>query len=361
MIRVPAASTDEPRASLAERQEPLLDWFSSRARDLPWRRRRTPYRVWVSEAMLQQTRAATVVPYFERWMARFPDVTTLARAEEQEVLAVWEGLGYYRRARALHRAARLVAFERDGRWPDDEAGWTALPGVGPYTAAAVTALAFGRATIAVDGNVRRVGARLLATPAPRDEKLRATLSELLPEREPWRTTEALIELGATVCTPRSPDCRTCPLAPSCAGLREGDPTDYPARRPRKTPPLRRRWAHVALDPERGLWLERRASEGLLGGLWGFPQTRERPDGRELDALVQTYSHFRLELTPVLTAAPVAVASDPAGANSDPSRAPDDPAPSEAAWVVPDRAELLPLSRVDRRLLARLRSDGLLAS
>lgn len=340
-----SASTDPPDDSLTQHRQALLDWFTSAARDLPWRHDRTPYRVWISETMLQQTRASTVVPYFERWMARFPDVATLARADLGEVLRMWEGLGYYRRARALHAAAIVIVDERGGRWPSDEIGWRKLPGVGPHTAAAVAALAFGHATIAVDGNVRRVGARLLAARIPKDHDLRTRLSELLPPRAPWRTTEALIELGATVCTPRAPACDVCPLATSCAGLAEGEPARYPERRRRPNVPLRERWARVDIDPERGLWLERRSNEGLLGGLWGFPQRSDRPPGRELASLDQVYSHFRLRLTPVL----VATASN------------DERSADEAGWFDHDGAAALALSRVDRRLLERLIRDGLLAS
>jgi len=337
---------------MRDHADALLAWFAQRARAFPWRREpRTPYRVWVAEAMLQQTRATTVVPYYERWMVRFPDVESLAAAELDDVLAVWEGLGYYRRARALHAAARTVARDLGGRWPEDEQGWRALPGVGPYTAAAIAALAFGRPTVAVDGNVRRVGARLLADPTPRDADLARHLAPLLSPDDPGRTSEALIELGATVCTPRAPACDACPLRPACRGAASGTPEAFPRRRPRAPVPTLERWALVALDPERGVLLERRPEDGLLGGLWGFAQRDVRPPGRELDGLDQVYSHVRLRLRPVLVAPGFATdlgEDDGAGAPSD-------------AWIAPDRLEALALSRVDRRLLQRLRSEGLLPS
>ena len=337
---------------MRDHADALLAWFAQRARAFPWRREpRTPYRVWVAEAMLQQTRATTVVPYYERWMVRFPDVESLAAAELDDVLAVWEGLGYYRRARALHAAARTVARDLGGRWPEDEQGWRALPGVGPYTAAAIAALAFGRPTVAVDGNVRRVGARLLADPTPRDADLARHLAPLLSPDDPGRTSEALIELGATVCTPRAPACDACPLRPACRGAASGTPEAFPRRRPRAPVPTLERWALVALDPERGVLLERRPEDGLLGGLWGFAQRDVRPPGRELDGLDQVYSHVRLRLRPVLVAPGFATdlgEDDGAGATSD-------------AWIAPDRLEALALSRVDRRLLQRLRSEGLLPS
>jgi A/G-specific adenine glycosylase len=340
------------RPDLSAAADPLLDWFARHARPFPWRQEpRSPYRVWVAEAMLQQTRAATVVPYYRRWLARFPDVEALASAPTGDVLALWEGLGYYRRARALHAAARTVVHDLGGRWPADEEGWRALPGVGPYTAAAIVALAFGRPTVAVDGNVRRVGARLLADPEPRDADLARDLAVLLPDRDPGRATEALIELGATICTPRAPACDACPLRRSCRAAASGTPEAFPRRRARPSAPVRERWAIVALDPARGLRLERRPEDGLLGGLWGFPQRDAPPPGRELEALEQVYSHLRLRLRPVLV--------DPGIAASAAGDAPD--AAANGAWIPPERLATLPLSRVDRRLLERLRADGLLAS
>lgn len=339
------AATPPPPPSppeLAGRRDALLDWFAGRARDFPWRADRTPYRVWVSEVMLQQTRAVTVVPYYRRWMDRFPSLEALAAAEEQEVLAAWEGLGYYRRARALHRAARELAAS--DRLPAGEDGWRALPGVGPYTAAAVAALAYGRRTVAVDGNVRRVGARLLASPAPRDAALRVALLPLVPETAPARGVEALIELGATVCTPHAPDCAACPLRPACAGAASGEPRRWPAPARRSATPTRRRWALAALDGGR-VWLERRPPDGLLGGLWGLPQRDAPPPGRALPEVRHAYSHFRLELVPVVSEGAVP--------------RPDDGC--EARWVGSEELADLPLSVVDRAVLRRLAEAGLLAS
>lgn len=339
------AATPPPRSSPSElsgRRDALLDWFAGRARDFPWRADRTPYRVWVSEVMLQQTRAVTVAAYYRRWMDRFPSLEALAAADEQEVLAAWEGLGYYRRARALHRAARELAA-RD-RLPAGEEGWRTLPGVGPYTAAAVTALAYGRRTVAVDGNVRRVGARLLARPAPRDAELRVALLPLVPETAPGRGVEALIELGATVCTPHAPDCAACPLRPACAGAASGDPRRWPVAPRRSTTPTRRRWALASLDGDR-VWLERRPADGLLGGLWGLPQRDAPPPGRTLPEVRHAYSHFRLELVPVVSEASMPPADDD----------------REARWVGPDELADLPLSVVDRAVLGRLAEAGLLAS
>ena len=321
----------------------LVAWFEQGARPFPWRSDRTPYRVWVAETMLQQTRAETVVPYYERWMRAFPTVTDLAAAESQQVLAVWEGLGYYRRAHALHRAARRVAGD-GGRFPSDEAGWRSLPGVGPYTAAAVAAFALGHRTVAVDGNVRRVGARLRAEPAPVDAELRSALEPLLPATEPARATEALIELGATVCRPRAPACQACPLRRGCAAAATGDPTAFPARTSRAPVPIRRRFALVALDRDR-IWLERRPEEGLLGGLWGVPQQDAPPHGRPLGEIRHRYTHFALRLVPVVS-----------------WDAPPPPQDGrEAGWTEPDDLTRLPLSKLDRKVLRHLRQAGLLAS
>ncbi len=327
-----------PTPDLAPYAEPLAHWFEARARALPWREDRTPYRTWVAEVMLQQTRAATVVPYFERWMARFPDVATLAAADEEAVLAAWEGLGYYRRARALHRAARTVAAA-GGAFPGDAAGWRALPGVGPYTAAAIRALAYGERHVAVDGNVRRVGARLLADPAPRDADLAAALAPLLPTDRPERGTEALIELGATVCTPRDPACDACPLANACRARAEGDPAAYPAPKARPAVPTRRRYAAVHVDGD-ALWVVRRPPDGLLGGLWGLPQGDDPPAGTTLAPVRHVYSHFVLDLVPVLR---------------------DGPPDGDGRWADPDARAQLPFSGVDRTLVARLEADGHLAS
>ncbi|MDR9391011.1 MAG: A/G-specific adenine glycosylase [Trueperaceae bacterium] len=322
-----------PPTPLASYAEPLAAWFEARARALPWRVDRTPYRTWVAEIMLQQTRAATVVPYFERWMARFPDVATLAAADEEDVLAAWEGLGYYRRARALHRAARTIAAA-GGALPRDDAGWRALPGVGPYTAAAIRAFADGARRVAVDGNVRRVGARLLANPAPRDADLAEALAPLLPDARPERGTEALIELGATVCTPRAPACDACPLAPACRAYAAGDVEAYPAPRTRTAVPTRRRWASVHVGDD-ALWVVRRPPDGLLGGLWGLPQHEDAPSGRALPPIRHVYSHFVLDLVPVLRDAP------PEG---------------DGRWADAAARAALPFSGVDRTLVARLERE-----
>jgi len=245
--------------SIASRRK-LLSWYRRNRRDLPWRRTSDPYAIWISEIMLQQTRVAAVVPYYERFLARFPDVRALAKARLDQVLALWSGLGYYRRARHLHAAAREVL--RNG-FPRTEAEWRNLPGIGPYAAAAISSIAFGERAAAVDGNVVRVLSRLHATNGPVRELARAWLSP----RSPGDHNQALMELGATVCTPRAPSCPRCPLTSSCRG--RSDPTRYP--KPRAKPRITEERLAVALIVRDGrVQLVRRSPDGLLAGMWELP-------------------------------------------------------------------------------------------
>jgi A/G-specific adenine glycosylase len=251
----------------------LLAWYDEHQRDLPWRGRGgdadRPYRVWVSEVMLQQTRVEAVRPYFARWLRRFPDVQALAAAPLGDVLKQWEGLGYYSRARNLHAAARVVAERFGGRVPDDPNEFRALPGVGRYTAGAVMSIAFGRAEPVVDGNVRRVFARLGDDPAPADADLWALAAELVPGSRPGDFNQALMELGATVCTPRSPRCGACPLRERCAAFCAGTQAERPLPRKRAAIPHER--TSVAIVERNGsLLLARRPVDTRLGGMWEFP-------------------------------------------------------------------------------------------
>lgn len=251
----------------------LLDWYDRHRRDLPWRRTDDPYPIWLSEVMLQQTRVETVLPYYHRFLERFPTVEDLAAASVDEVLAQWSGLGYYRRARQLHEAAGQVV-ERGGM-PRTVEGLRELSGVGPYTAAAVASIAFGVPAGVMDGNVERVVSRLLATSADpksaagRRRLLRQVERELLDPDRPGDGNQALMELGATVCAPRQPRCLPCPLRPECRAAAEGDPESYPVLRKRRKS-LRVRRA-VAVVGEDGVLLYRRpeASE-LLAGTWELP-------------------------------------------------------------------------------------------
>jgi len=250
----------------------LLAWYDRHRRDLPWRRTPDPYRVWLSEIMLQQTRVEVVIPYFERFLERFPSVEDLAAAPLEEVLARWSGLGYYRRARQLHAAAERLAAEG---FPETAEGWKSLPGVGDYTAAAVSSIAFGEAVPVLDGNVERVVARFLAVPgdpkrAATRRVLRAGAGELVDGARPGDSNQALMELGATLCTPAGPRCLLCPLADGCAALQEGRPEAYPELRKRR-PPVRVCWvaAAVARDGRR-LLFRRGDEEELLAGIWELP-------------------------------------------------------------------------------------------
>lgn len=259
--------------------ERLLAWFDAHKRDLPWRGAGDPYAVWISEVMLQQTRAAFVAPYYRRWMERFPDVGALADADLEEVLRLWRGLGYYARARNAHRCARQVRDGHGGVFPSSTAGLRALPGIGPYTAAAVASIAFGEAVPAVDGNVRRVVARLFDLPDPSLAEVRDLAAELMDTARPGDFNEAMMELGATVCTPRSPSCGACPLAAGCRARAAGTVAERPRRRRRGPVPTRTWDVQVAVSPRGRTLVVRRAREGLLGGMWEFPAV-EVEDGAD---------------------------------------------------------------------------------
>lgn len=299
----------------------LLHWFRTHRRDLPWRRNRTPYRVWLAEVLLQQTRVAQARPYFERLTRRFPTVEALAQAREEEVLKLWEGAGYYARARNLHRAARLVVERHHGEFPRNPQELEKLPGVGPYIAAAVASLGFNAPLLALEANGLRIGARWFAETgdvrktAVR-ERVARRLSRLLPPREGAHFNEGLMELGETVCLPRNPRCSACPVARYCRAVQEfPDPSALPMRFSRPSKPTV--VAAVVGVRRRGRWLvQRRNPVGLLGGLWEFPggkvRTGETPPHAarrelreetgltagplvEVGRLLHDYSHFRLRL------------------------------------------------------------------
>lgn len=261
-------------AQAREIAERLATWFAAAARDLPWRRTRDPYAIWVSEIMLQQTRVDTVERYWPRFLDRFPTVEALAAAEEGDVLEAWSGLGYYRRARLLHRGARYVHGELDGQLPNDPVELRAIPGIGRYTAGAVASIAFDRAAPLVDGNVARVHARLAAIDDPSEQDAKAEghwafVSKVLEGGSPRILAQALMELGATVCTPRNPACEGCPVRRSCRAHAAGKQGDIPAPKRRKASPVQH-FDALALRRGDKLLLERRPSEGLLAGLWCLP-------------------------------------------------------------------------------------------
>ena len=264
----------------AEIASALLGFFDERRRELPWRRDADPYRVWVSEVMLQQTRVDTVLPYYERWLRRFPTLDTLAAAPLDAVLVEWQGLGYYSRARNLHAAARTVRERHGGRVPDSVEGLLALPGVGEYTAGAIASIAFGRAAPAIDGNARRVFARLFDLARPSDRELRLRAAPLVPGDRPGDFNQAVMELGATVCTPRSPRCGPCPLHDHCLAHARGTVRIRPAARERHPVPEYDVGVAAIVAPGHCLLLVRRPGRGLLAGLWTFPAVEVGP--RESD-------------------------------------------------------------------------------
>ena len=263
----------------------LLAWYDRHRRDLPWRAppgvRPEPYRVWLSEIMLQQTTVVTVAPYFDRFMARWPTVAALAAASLDEVLHQWQGLGYYARARNLHACARVVAERHGGRFPDDVAGLRALPGIGEYTAAAIAAIAFDRREAAVDGNVERVAARVFAVREPMPvakPRLRALARGLVPQQRAGDFAQALMDLGATICTPRRPRCVLCPWRQGCAARAGGFAEDLPARAEKPERPLRQGVVFWLMRGDGAVLLRRRPESGLLGGMIEVPSTpwREAP-------------------------------------------------------------------------------------
>jgi A/G-specific adenine glycosylase len=264
----------------------LLAWFRQFQRDLPWRRTKDPYRIWISEIMLQQTRVAAVIPYYERFLARFPDVHALAEAPQEDVLKLWSGLGYYSRARNLQKAAHQIVARHAGEFPNDEEAILALPGIGRYTAAAILSIAFGAKFAVLDGNVARVLARLGAVRGDLRESLRwrglqETASELLEPKSAGDWNQALMELGATVCTPRAPQCLLCPVSTFCRARKLGDPESFPEKR-KKREAVEIVLAAAVLSSPRG--------ETLLLPPPG-KKTKNKPDADDVATLVSRMWHF----------------------------------------------------------------------
>jgi len=255
-------------------QKALLGWYDKNRRDLPWRRTKDAYSIWLSEVMLQQTQVKTVIPYYLRWLESFPNVHVLAKANLDEVLKAWEGLGYYSRARQFHKASAIVAYEFNGDVPDSYAEFLALPGVGEYTAAAVQSIAFDGAYAVVDGNVKRVMARLFEIDKPANDAsskkvFQAWADRLLFAGRSGDYNQAVMELGATVCKPKNPDCPSCPVQAFCAAKRNDTSSIYPRRKAKKAVPTYKMSAGIVERNSRFL-IVRRPENGLLGGLWEFP-------------------------------------------------------------------------------------------
>ena len=334
-----AAGTEPRKRAASRRSEPqpaaLLAWYDRHRRVLPWRAARgetpDPYRVWLSEIMLQQTTVKAVAPYFARFTARWPDVRALAAAPLDDVLRLWAGLGYYARARNLHACARAVVEHHGGRFPPDEAALAALPGIGPYTAAAMAAIAFDARAAPVDGNIERVVARLFAVedelPAAKAEIRRLTATLIPPERA-GDFAQALMDLGATICTPKKPACSLCPWFDPCAARRRGDAEALPRKAPKVEGRLRRGASFVAVRADGRVLVRSRPEKGLLGGMTEVPSTAWTHAFDENDALTEAplkakwrrlpgvvehaFTHFPLQQTVYLASVPARTRA-PAGA------------------------------------------------
>jgi len=366
-------SSDQQQFLSAHRSvaiQALLDWFGTQSRDLPWRILRTPYRVWVAEVMLQQTQVETVRAYYGRFIARFPTLDDLAGASLEEVLKLWEGLGYYGRARSLHRAAQEIVSRFAGHLPADVAALRTLPGIGAYTAGAIASIAFGIPTPAVDGNVRRVMARVLAISTPTPAMLEAAVRVWLPERNsesecgPGAFTEALMDLGATLCRPKSPRCLLCPWHALCQARQQGSPTAYPAPRSRKKIPHYDVAAAVTVRADGRILIARRRIEDMLGGMWEFPGGKREdgeslPDalcrelqeemgitivvGEQLTVVKHAYTHFRITLYAFMSRL---VSGTPRCIECDDFR-----------WATLDEIDALPMAVTDRKIAAELMALG----
>jgi A/G-specific adenine glycosylase len=349
---------------MTEFSNKILDWYTRHRRELPWRGHPDPYAVWVSEIMLQQTRVETVIPYFLRWMERFPSVRDLAGASEQDVLFIWEGLGYYSRARNLHKAARLVMDKYNGELPQDLGLLRKIPGIGRYTAGAIASMAFGMDVPTLDGNLRRVFARVfnVAEPAdaPAGEEMLWMLAERhLPKGHAGEYNQALMDLGAALCLPHNPACLMCPLRDLCQARALGIQEQRPVLKPKASVPHYTLTAAV-LQREGKILLAKRPSKGLLGGMWEFPggkledgetfeaclarEIREELGagirvGEALGIYQHAYTHFRITLHAFRC-----ILTD------------GEPKPIEAtelAWVLPAELGNYPMGKVDRQIARRL--------
>ncbi len=348
---------------------PLLDWYVENARELPWRSHITPYRTWISEIMLQQTQVETVMPYFTSWMERFPDIETLASADEQDVLAQWEGLGYYSRARNLHRAAKHVRDTYQGQLPETADELQKLPGIGPYTAAAIASIAFGQDLAAVDGNIRRVMARLFDVTEPArsplgERQLRELAQAHLPPGRAGDYNQALMDLGALICKPQKPHCDLCPIATVCRARKLGVQEERPVKLPRKKTPHLTVTAAVIQRDGRVL-IDQRPSEGLLGGMWEFPGGTLEAGDPDLRACLQreireelgvdiqigepfgvykhAYTHFKITLHAFLCTLPDGQHPQPLENQA-------------ITWATVGELTDYPMGKVDRQIATRLEEE-----
>ena len=348
----------------AVRRSRVLRWYRIHRRNLPWRNTRDPYRIWISEVMLQQTQVGTVIPYYRKFLKRFPTIRSLARADLSEILKVWEGLGYYARARNLHKASRLILAGLGGKLPDNYADLRRLPGVGEYTAAAIASIAYGEAAAVLDGNARRVLARWIAlrdevTTAESHELLTAAAWQNLDCRHPGDWNQAVMELGATVCLPRNPRCGECPVASFCEAYRLNLQHLIPVKKPRK--PIPHYQVTAALLEKNGrILIARRHEKGLLGGLWEFPGGKQEAGetlpaalkremreelsievrvGEKFHRVDHSYSHFRITLH-VFRCRLISGRPKPLGC-------------AQVKWIRPRELNNYAFPRADRHVIERL--------
>jgi A/G-specific adenine glycosylase len=346
----------------------LLDWYALNARELPWRGHSDPYAVWISEIMLQQTRVETVIPYFQKWMERFPSVFELAAAPQQEVLNHWEGLGYYARARNLHRAASVIVQDFAGKLPADAQTLQTIPGIGRYTAAAIASIAFGQDEAALDGNIRRVLARVFDVDVParstEGERLLWQLAEEnLPSGFASEYNQAIMDLGATICTPASPGCDNCPVADLCQAHNLGNQEARPVKKAKSSIPHHTVTAAV-LRRNGQVFIAQRPDKGLLGGMWEFPGGKTKPGEKledclkreiceELDVDIKVgnpfgvyehaYTHFKITLhafeCQLKNGAPVPREHQ------------------DIRWVKPQELNDFPMGKIDRQIAKRILNES----
>ena len=348
----------------------LLSWFDRCRRDLPWRRNRSPYATWISEIMLQQTRVDTVKPYFERWMERFPDAETLAAADEQDVLKLWEGLGYYSRARSLHKAAKIIVSEYGGQLPNDPDELRKLPGIGDYTAGAIASIGWGVPAAALDGNIRRILARYfdISEPVrtPQTEKHLWKLAEECLDRErPGDHNEALMDLGSAVCLPENPKCLLCPIAADCRALQNGTVPERPVMiKPEPVPHYTVTAAVLPDEQGSRFLLTKRPAKGLLGGLWEYPGGKQEPGesladcirreireelnvtievGTQFGVYKHAYTHFKVTLYAFICRI---TAGEPRPLAAD-----------ELGWFTEEELKGLPMGKIDRMITTDLAAAG----
>lgn len=298
----------------------VLKWYDKHGRkDLPWQKKITPYRVWVSEIMLQQTQVNTVIPYFQNFMAKYPDVFSLAKAKTDDVMNLWSGLGYYARARNLHQCAKTIVKNHQGEFPDSQEVLETLPGIGRSTAGAILSLSMNKPAAILDGNVKRVLCRVHAIegwPGQTlvNKKLWEIAEQYTPKKRNKEYTQAMMDLGAIICTRSKPNCNTCPLAKSCQAYNAGEPTAYPHKKKKATLPIRHKYFLLIINQQNELLLEKRPPNGIWGGLWAFPEAEnldeiEKIPQHNFNCQVQsteamelfrhTFSHFHLDITPVI--------------------------------------------------------------